>query len=199
MTQYIGDWLWQKYEFAPTTVMGHQPGSSSACQLDVAGVGVAGSAGAIGLGKNASTSVFLANVIQGWSMLVNEASVTSLRYLIGMCSDFSDGADGGVRGIYFRGDTSGANKLECITRTASTSTTTVTALAVSQPGKRLAIDQSVAGQVTFYSGGTLLATHTTNIPTGAVNFGVRLEGLSATAKTLSFGQVRFRYPPISFP
>lgn len=199
MTQYIGDWSWQKYEFAPVTTLSHQPGSSGACQLDVAGVGAAGSAGAVGLGKTASTAVFLANLIQGWSMLVNEASVTSLRYLIGMCSDFSDGADGGVRGIYFRGDTSGANKLECITRTASTSTTTVTTLAVSQSGQRLAIDQSVAGQVTFYRAGVLLATHLTNIPTATVNFGVRLECLTATGKTLSFGQVRLRYNPIAFP
>jgi hypothetical protein len=79
----------------------------------------------------------------------------------------------GADGVYFAYDfaTYSDANIRAVTRTASTSTTTDTGVAmVSNTPTRLQILYDSSSQVRFYVNDTLVATHTTNIPPTTTNF-----------------------------
>ena len=92
-----------------------------------------------------------------------------------------------TNGIYFEQDTGGANPTvwQCVTRSLSTSTTTVTAITVSNATwYKLRIHRSALTNVAFYIDGVLACTHTTNVPSGVTannSFVIQIENLAALA------------------
>jgi hypothetical protein len=109
--------------------------------------------------------------------------------VIGFTDTFTSGA--ATDGAYFR-YTHGTNsgKYECVTRSNSSETANdsgVTATAGVWHSYRIIVN-AAATQVLFYIDGTLVATHTTNIPSGSsrvVGYGHNIiKSLGATARTL---------------
>jgi hypothetical protein len=78
---------------------------------------------------------------------------------------------------------------KCVTRTASTTTTTITTIpVVASQWYKLRIDINNAGNsVGFYIDGTLVATHTTNIPASSIAMSVVSlinKGIGTTARQM---------------
>lgn len=111
-------------------------------------------------------------------------------------------------GIYFLYDEGGVStgsaasaNWQCVTVSNSNRTFTTTSTAVSSTGfQRLSIEVSAAGtSVVFKIGGTTVATHTTNIPTGnarLVTFGYQLiKSIGTSVRTVrvdwTYGKINF--------
>jgi hypothetical protein len=114
-------------------------------------------------------------------------SLTSKRAFFGASNDLgvNAAAMAGGLGIYYDSAVS-ANWL-AICRTASTGSPVDTGIAVPIDTYQLITIQKTVSAVAFYVNGTLVATITTNIPTGAMNCGFRLETLAASTSLLHVG------------
>lgn len=97
------------------------------------------------------------------------------------------GADDPAGGVYFR-STNGANWF-AITRSGGVETATNTGVALSALGtfQDLFFDINAAGtQVRFYIGGSLVATHTTNIPSVVLLLYSNVQRVAAVATAVAF-------------
>lgn len=123
--------------------------------------------------------------------------ITNVRYWLGLFSATPIAAtDPAIDGMGFRysTDVDGTAFWRCWTNDgAGGGTVTVTTVALTaNTVYNLAIEVDSAGaNVKFYINGILVATHTTNLPTGATNLGhvERLRTLDAVAKLISLSKV----------
>lgn len=112
----------------------------------------------LGLGKATYTARFRLPIL----------SDATNRFAVRLGFGDTDGGDM-VDGVYFEYDDSASANWRCKTASASTRTTTTTAVAVAvATWYRLEIEVNADGtEVKFYIDGTLVATHTANIPVGS--------------------------------
>ena len=108
-------------------------------------------------------------IVTEWSVKLPALSDASNTYTVYVGFEDSSAGSGPVDGAHFEythGVNSGAWQVK--TTSNSTATTTSTASTVDTSWHRYAVEiNAAASSVTFYIDGTSVATHTTNIPTGA--------------------------------
>ncbi len=122
------------------------------------------------------------------------ADITSLGYWLGLFSASPDNAaDPAIHLAAFRYYTStdGTAFWRCATKDGTTInvTTTTVAITVNTP-YTLRVDCRVAANVKFYINGTLVATHTANLPTATtlLGWGVRVTTLVAAARKIMYSR-----------
>jgi hypothetical protein len=94
----------------------------------------------------------------------------------------------GTDAVMFIYDSTVSGSWTVRTRAASTNTSTTVATSVSTSRVRLGIATTFSTDVRFYINSTLVATHTTNIPTVQTNVGIRFQTLAAGSKTLDYSR-----------
>jgi hypothetical protein len=113
-------------------------------------------------------------IVNEYGLIPAQLSTPTERYY-GQCGFFDQfGSPNQVDGVYFLYDEGGVTSgstaspnWQCVTSSNSVRTFTSTSVAVSNSYTKLRIEiNDAATQVLFYINGTLVATHTTNIPTG---------------------------------
>lgn len=89
-------------------------------------------------------------------------------------------------------DVDGTAYWRCLTCDGSSTTSTTAATAIATSTSYLLRIDVTTSSVLFYINGTLVATHTTNLPAAATKLSaiVSLVALTAAAKSLSFGEMR---------
>jgi hypothetical protein len=157
-----------------------------------------GSIARIHLGTLSTTEILLPAEVDSLYFLVRPSSVTAGKLKVGLAQDWNS-TSGGTDAIWLGFDTTaGASpgNWRAVTRAASTETNTASAVAaVANAWVLLRITRTAGGDWEFYLNGALIATHSTNIPTAALNVGFTVETREAVAKSGDFDA--FRYVGVS--
>jgi hypothetical protein len=126
------------------------------------------------------------NILQCvWSF---NAALTNKRMFFGLNDDFGNAAASMVNGIGIYYDSAVSPNYQIISRSASSGSPTVTALAVpSNTSELISIVQPTAGTFVFYSGNTALGSITSGVAATGMGVGFRLETLTGSAKSQNIG------------
>lgn len=148
------------------------------------------------LGNAATDDIFRAQDIQYMATLVRPVDITSDRIKFGIGVDLGDGTVGawGTDGVFFEFDTATNANWRVITRAASTNTLNTSAIAPANADwDQLEAFRLTNGNWSFWINETLIATHSTNLPTTVmVNLGWFVETQAAALRSLEIDWVRFR-------
>jgi hypothetical protein len=129
------------------------------------------------------------------------SSLTSMRLAVGLVSadvaanagPASTGSYSTAAGAWFRYDTStdGTALWRTVTGSGTTATVTTTATAIAADTSYELVIQAGTSAVSFWIGGVLVATHTTNLPgaSTALAYTARLRTLTASARALRLGRL----------
>lgn len=148
------------------------------------------------LGNAATDDIFRAQDIQYMATLVRPIDITSNRIKFGLGVDLGDGAVGswGTDGVFFEFDTATNANWRVITRAASTNTLNTSGIALANNDwDQLEAFRLTNGNWSFWINETLIATHSTNLPTTTmVNMGWFVETQTTALRSLEIDWVRFR-------
>ena len=148
------------------------------------------------LGNAATDDIFRAQDIQYMATLVRPIDITSNRIKFGLGVDLADGTVGawGADGVFFEFDTATNANWRTITRAASTNTLNTSGVALANNDwDQLEAFRLTNGNWSFWINETLIATHTTNLPTTVlVNLGWFVETQTTALRSLEIDWVRFR-------
>jgi len=134
--------------------------------------------------------------------LVVPSTTANVRVAFGLADDnnpsdlltsSTPGSTNSAETVAFMYDTAASNTTwRCITSNTTTQTNTNSLVTFTAgTAYRLYIDMLTAGSVKFYIDGSLVATHTTNIPAATTHLGVfeGINSLTASAATIYIGRV----------
>lgn len=125
-------------------------------------------------------------MIDAWVKL---SAITTETFRVGTMQ-FDSAASGGTDSAIFTFDPAVNANIQCITRASSVSTTTTTGVAGATSWKKYTIWRESSTSVKFYINNTLVATHTTNIPSILMFLGVYLKTNAASARILQVDRIR---------
>lgn len=118
-------------------------------------------------------------------------AITTETFRVG-CMQLDSATSGGTDSACFQFDPAvSATNYQCITRTGSgTATVTTTATAANTNWKKFSIWRESSSSVKFYINNTLVATHTTAIPSNELFIGAFLKTNTAAARVMLVDRIR---------
>jgi hypothetical protein len=140
----------------------------------------------------AATAFSVPADIERFAWIVRVPTITTASVRIGIGQDISS-TTFGTAGAWFSYDAAVSTFWQTITRQASTSTTNTSAVTVTAGNWfLLQAIRLASGNWEFYINGTLVFTHSANLPTTACNVGCMVQTATTAARTLGVDWFRMR-------
>lgn len=166
---------------------GAQIGSTARGSLSTSGA--SNDRASLVLGDTETRTVIMPSDLVVAQFAITSATNASKRVFMGISSTFatepSTVAD--CLGIYY--DSAVSANYRVISRSGSAGSATDTGVAFPTAAHLVTIHQSAAGVYAFYVGNTLVGTISSGISSAAMNFGIRVETLTASARTVTLGYI----------
>lgn len=166
---------------------GAQMGSTARGSLSTSGA--SNDRASLTTGDTESRVTFMTTDLVLAQFAITSATNTSKRLFMGFSSTFATepASVADCLGIYF--DSAVSANYRLISRSGSAGSPSDTGVAMPTAAHLITIHQPTVGTINFYNGNTLLGTINSGLSSAAMNFGIRVETLTASARSITVGYI----------